>query len=283
MRYERRDVRMIGKLISFTRVRLFYTGLRVNLLVASQRRPNKPNPQEPDQVASPDYVQNQGLINTLRRFRERSSYQEKCEFCGAGLAPEHRHLLEVAKRRIVCTCSPCAFRFQDVVGGRFKLIPSEVRCLPEFDLTASEWENLALPINLAFFFYSTSQQKMNAMYPSPAGGGITIALTEIAHTAKVGIRLDESQIPISEEVKGACEILGLDPLYVANEGKLLAIVPAKSANSVLAALRKHRLGDKAAIIGEVVADHPEFVTMKTRVGGTRVVDMLSGEQLPRIC
>jgi hydrogenase expression/formation protein HypE len=117
----------------------------------------------------------------------------------------------------------------------------------------------------------------------PTRGGVTSALTEIAQTAKVGIRLDEAQIPISEEVKGACEILGLDPLYVANEGKLLAVVPAESANAALTAMRTHPLGSKAAIIGEVVADHPEFVTMKTRVGGTRVVDMLSGEQLPRIC
>jgi hydrogenase expression/formation protein HypE len=117
----------------------------------------------------------------------------------------------------------------------------------------------------------------------PTRGGITSALTEIAQTAKVGIRLDEAQIPISEEVKGACEILGLDPLYVANEGKLLAIVPAGSANAALTAMRAHPLGSKATVIGEVVADHPEFVTMKTRVGGTRVVDMLSGEQLPRIC
>jgi hypothetical protein len=111
----------------------------------------------------------QGLISTLRRFRERRSDQEKCEFCGVGLPPGHRHLLEVIKRRIVCTCTPCALRFQDVVGGRFKLIPSDIRHLSEFDLSDAEWENLALPINLAFFFYSTPQQKMNAMYPSPAG------------------------------------------------------------------------------------------------------------------
>jgi len=121
------------------------------------------------------------------------------------------------------------------------------------------------------------------VFRDPTRGGITSALSEIAQTARVGIRLDESQIPISEEVKGACEILGLDPLYVANEGKLLAIVPAESAGKVLTAMRAHPLGSKAAVIGEVVADHPEFVTMKTRVGGTRVVDMLSGEQLPRIC
>ena len=111
----------------------------------------------------------QAFIRTLRRFREQRSYQEKCEFCGAGLEPSHRHLLEISKNRIVCTCSPCAFRFQDVVGGRFRLIPREVRYLPELNLSDAEWESLALPINLAFFFYSTPQQKMTAMYPSPAG------------------------------------------------------------------------------------------------------------------
>jgi hydrogenase expression/formation protein HypE len=84
-------------------------------------------------------------------------------------------------------------------------------------------------------------------------------------------------------VKGACEILGLDPLYVANEGKLVAIVSPEEADKVLSAMHAHPLGGNAAIIGEVVAEHPGFVTMKTRVGGTRVVDMLSGEQLPRIC
>ena len=117
----------------------------------------------------------------------------------------------------------------------------------------------------------------------PTRGGITSALSEIAQTAKVGMLLDEAQIPISEEVKGACEILGLDPLYVANEGKLLAILPAANADGVLAAMRAHPLGQEAAIIGEVTADHPGYVLMKTRIGGTRVVDMLSGEQLPRIC
>jgi hydrogenase expression/formation protein HypE len=84
-------------------------------------------------------------------------------------------------------------------------------------------------------------------------------------------------------VKGACEILGLDPLYVANEGKLLAIVSPSDADRVLAAIQSHPLGREASIIGQVTDDHPGFVMMKTRVGGKRVVDMLSGEQLPRIC
>jgi hydrogenase expression/formation protein HypE len=117
----------------------------------------------------------------------------------------------------------------------------------------------------------------------PTRGGITSALTEIAQTAGVGVVLNEALIPISEEVKGACEILGLDPLYVANEGKLIAIVPAETADAVLTAIQNHSLGAHAAIIGEVIDDHPGLVTMKTRVGGNRVVDMLSGEQLPRIC
>jgi hydrogenase expression/formation protein HypE len=117
----------------------------------------------------------------------------------------------------------------------------------------------------------------------PTRGGVTSALSEITQAAGTGMVLEEARIPISEEVKGACEILGLDPLYVANEGKLLAIVPPGSADAVLAAMRAHPLGRAAAIIGEVTTDHPGFVMMKTRIGGSRVVDMLSGEQLPRIC
>jgi hydrogenase expression/formation protein HypE len=117
----------------------------------------------------------------------------------------------------------------------------------------------------------------------PTRGGVTSAVTEIAESAQVGIRLEERFLPISEEVKGACEILGLDPLYVANEGKLLAFVPPDKADRVLSAMRSHPIGEKAVVIGEVVADHPGMVTMKTHVGGTRIVDMLSGEQLPRIC
>jgi len=117
----------------------------------------------------------------------------------------------------------------------------------------------------------------------PTRGGVTSTLSEIARSAGVGMLLHEASIPIGEEVKGACEILGLDPLYVANEGKLIAILPAADTEAVLAAMRAHPLGREAAIIGEVTSDHPSFVLMKTRVGGTRVVDMLSGEQLPRIC
>jgi hypothetical protein len=95
--------------------------------------------------------------------------------------------------------------------------------------------------------------------------------------------IDERQVPVRETVKDACEILGLDPLYVANEGKLLAIVASDSAAAVLQRMREHPLGRDTQVIGEVVGDHPGMVLMKTGIGGTRVVDVLFGEQLPRIC
>lgn len=117
----------------------------------------------------------------------------------------------------------------------------------------------------------------------PTRGGAATTLNEISKRAKVGMLLNEHAIPVRESVKGACEVLGLDPLYVANEGKLLAIVRADMAAGVLAAMRAHPLGRDAALIGEVVADHPGMVLMKTEIGGTRVLDVMFGEQLPRIC
>ena len=117
----------------------------------------------------------------------------------------------------------------------------------------------------------------------PTRGGVATTLNELAASSAVGIELDEKQIPVRESVKGACEILGLDPLYVANEGKLLAIVAAESSGAVLQSMRQHPLGQEARLIGEVVADHPRRVLMKTEIGGRRVVDVLFGEQLPRIC
>ncbi len=117
----------------------------------------------------------------------------------------------------------------------------------------------------------------------PTRGGVASVLNEIAESAGVGISIIEDRIPVSEEVKGACEILGFDPLYVANEGKLLAFIAASEAEKILRAMRTHPCGEKAAIVGEVVAEHPSTVIMKTHIGGSRVVDMLSGEQLPRIC
>ena len=117
----------------------------------------------------------------------------------------------------------------------------------------------------------------------PTRGGLASTLNEFASQAQVGIDIDERAIPLRDEVKGACELLGLDPLYVANEGKLVACVAPEAAEPVLAAMRKHPLGQEARMIGRVTAKHPWLVTMRTLVGPTRIVDMLAGDQLPRIC
>lgn len=117
----------------------------------------------------------------------------------------------------------------------------------------------------------------------PTRGGVSSTLNEIAERSQVGIDLDEQAIPIRDEVKGACEMLGLDPLYVANEGKLVAIVAPDDAPILLATMRGHPLGKNSQLIGTVTDRNPGLVTMRTGLGTTRIVDMLSGDQLPRIC
>jgi hydrogenase expression/formation protein HypE len=127
-----------------------------------------------------------------------------------------------------------------------------------------------------------ASQEVHALR-DPTRGGLASALNEIARQSRVGIVLEESNIPIREPVRGACELLGLDPLYVANEGKLVAIVGRDAASDILEAMRKNPLGQRAEIIGEIVENPKGKVLLKTRIGGTRVVDMLVGEPLPRIC
>jgi len=117
----------------------------------------------------------------------------------------------------------------------------------------------------------------------PTRGGLATTLNELAKQSKVSIRIEEEKIPVREEVLAACEMLGFDPLYVANEGKLVAVVPAKDANQTLEAMRANHYGTGAAIIGEVKAEHPGRVVMKTCLGASRIVDMLVGDLLPRIC
>ena len=117
----------------------------------------------------------------------------------------------------------------------------------------------------------------------PTRGGLSSTLNEIAGSSRVGMQLDEAAMPVREEVRGACEMLGLDPLYVANEGKLVAVVSADAGQRALAALRSHPLGRDAQIIGRVTKEHPRMVVMRTVFGTTRIVDMLAGDQLPRIC
>jgi hydrogenase expression/formation protein HypE len=117
----------------------------------------------------------------------------------------------------------------------------------------------------------------------PTRGGLATSLNEIARQSGVGILLDEVQLPVMPEVMGACEMLGFDPIYVANEGKLIAIVPAEGAEDVLKAMQAHPLGAGAVRIGEVQESPKERVLMRTAIGATRVVDVLAGEMLPRIC
>jgi hydrogenase expression/formation protein HypE len=117
----------------------------------------------------------------------------------------------------------------------------------------------------------------------PTRGGLASSLNEIAFASNTGIILDENSIPVREEVKGACEILGFDPLYIANEGKILVFVPEAEAETVLRAMRSHPHGQQSEIIGKVTAESPGLVRIRTQIGSTRIVDMISGEQLPRIC
>jgi hydrogenase expression/formation protein HypE len=117
----------------------------------------------------------------------------------------------------------------------------------------------------------------------PTRGGVGAALNEIALSSTIGIRIIEKRIPVQKSVRALCEILGFDPLYVANEGKLLAFAPPDQAAAVLAAIRTNPLGRDAVIIGEVVDDHPGIVVLETLIGGERIIDMPLGEQLPRIC
>ncbi len=117
----------------------------------------------------------------------------------------------------------------------------------------------------------------------PTRGGVASTLNEIARASQVGIVIDERNLPVQDAVRAACELLGMDPLYVANEGKLIAMAPPADAERLLARMRAHPLGRQAAIIGRVTADHPGLVAARTGIGGTRIVDMMVGEQLPRIC
>ncbi|MBN4076959.1 hydrogenase expression/formation protein HypE [Mariprofundus ferrooxydans] len=117
----------------------------------------------------------------------------------------------------------------------------------------------------------------------PTRGGLATTLNEIAQQSGVGMQLVEDDVPVHEDVKAACELLGLDPLYVANEGKLICICAAEHAEALLTVMQAHELGSDAAIIGKIVEDAHGFVQMETTFGGSRIVDWLAGEQLPRIC
>ena len=117
----------------------------------------------------------------------------------------------------------------------------------------------------------------------PTRGGLATVLNEIARESKLGVDISQKNIPVEEEVYGACEMLGLDPLYVANEGLFVSVVDASVADAFLLVLKKWQHGSMASVIGEIVREHPKQVILNSNIGGRRVVNMLAGEQLPRIC
>jgi hydrogenase expression/formation protein HypE len=138
------------------------------------------------------------------------------------------------------------------------------------------------PLNSLVVDMLSASQDIHALR-DPTRGGLATILKEFAITSNVGIVIHEEKIPVKDEVSGACEILGLDPLFVANEGRLIAAVSPESSEIVLKVMRKNKYGKDADVIGEVVAEHKGTVILKTRIGGKRIIDMLMGEQLPRIC
>ena len=143
---------------------------------------------------------------------------------------------------------------------------------------ASDTMSLA-DLRLAMFEVAPSIRCMR----DPTRGGLASAVCDLAVASKVGVRLDEAALPVRPDVQGVCELLGLDPLYVACEGRVMVIVPAEDCGRLLAAMRAHPKGCEAVVVGDVVADHPRRVVLHSRIGGERIVAPLAGEQLPRIC
>jgi hydrogenase expression/formation protein HypE len=117
----------------------------------------------------------------------------------------------------------------------------------------------------------------------PTRGGLAVTLNDFAGRSKVGITIKESAVPVAPAVLAACELLGLDPFYIANEGKLVAVVAAEDVETILASMKRNRYGSEATVIGEVVKEHPGQVVMKTSLGASRIIDVPVGELLPRIC
>jgi len=138
------------------------------------------------------------------------------------------------------------------------------------------------PLNGLVASMLTASKDIHCMR-DPTRGGLAVTLNDFAAQSNVGILIRENVIPVNKAVQAACDLLGLDPLYIANEGKLVAIVPAADFNAVLTTMKHHRYGKDAVIIGEIVADHPGRVVMKTALGASRIIDMPVGELLPRIC
>jgi hydrogenase expression/formation protein HypE len=191
---------------------------------------------------------------------------------GIGIVPQDTHIDPASARPgdVIILSGPIASHGMAIMSVREGL---------EFDTPI---ESDTAPLNSLVECMLNASRRIRVLR-DPTRGGVASALNEIAQKSKTGIVIHEARIPIRSDVQGACEILGLDPLYVANEGKLIAFVSPEDSQAVLTAMRNHPLGKEAVVIGEVSGDHSGVVVMQTRIGGSRVVDMLSGEQLPRIC
>jgi hydrogenase expression/formation protein HypE len=146
----------------------------------------------------------------------------------------------------------------------------------------TDLESDSAPLNKMIAEMMQVSDKINCMR-DPTRGGLSSTLNEIAAQSDVSIRIDEEKIPLRREVSAACEMLGLDPLYIANEGKVVAVVEAVDADKIVEQMKKNKYGQNAAVIGEVTEKHAAKVTLKTALGTSRIVDMLVGEPLPRIC
>ena len=162
-------------------------------------------------------------------------------------------------------------------GGPVQAVAHDLH--PDFHSTRLA---VALHTLVAAMLQAVSEGSVRTL-SDPARGGLATTLNEVARQSGVGMLLDEAAIPVQMQVKAACELLGLDPLYIANKGKLVAVVAPEAADAVLDAMRAHPLGRQAARIGTVTGDQHRFVQMATRFGGRRVLDWLTGEPLPRIC
>jgi hydrogenase expression/formation protein HypE len=172
---------------------------------------------------------------------------------------------------------------QIILSGTMADHGATILCQREGLQISGDFQSDSAPLN--HMVAAMLQQYGDAIHVlrDPTRGGVGTTLNELAVSSGVGIRIRETDLPLRADVRGACELLGLDPLYLANEGKLLAFVNRKSAHDILALIRQLDNGENACIIGEAVADHPGRVVMETAIGATRIVDMLHGEPLPRIC
>ncbi len=192
---------------------------------------------------------------------------------GIGTIPEHVHIgpSQVRPGDVVLVSGNIADHGMAIMSVREGL---------EFDSTIHS--DCAALNGLAEIVLEAGGDAVHAMR-DPTRGGLGATLHEIAHASNVGIVVEEKQLPVRAEVQAACELLGLDPLFVANEGKMVVFVAAEAADRVLAAMRAHRLGTDAALIGHTVAQHPRMLIAHTRIGSNRVIPAQIGEQLPRIC